>query len=64
MKNIIQDFVAEGIIGQYNISWHVLRMRDIKNNSECYDLYIGHEHIKTCDSVKESLKVLIDQFEE
>lgn len=62
MKNIKQDFVASGIIGSFDTEWDVLRLHDIKNNSTCYDLYIAHEHIKTCSSVKEALEVLIDQF--
>lgn len=64
MKNIIRTTAASGIIGQFGIEWEVKRLDDIKYNSTCYDLFIQHEFVKTCTSVKEALEVLIDQFSE
>lgn len=62
MKNIIRTLVACGVIGEYNIPWDVFRLHDIKNDGTCYDLFIDGEHIKTCESAKEAVEVLIDHF--
>lgn len=64
MKGIIRTTVAGGVIGQYDHAWEVHRLRDVKDDTESYELYINGNHIVSVDSVVEALAVLVEQFTE
>lgn len=64
MERIISNLVADGVIGGFNIKWKVLERYDTKHGDSFFDLFIHDQHIKSCVSVAEALKVLLDYFEE
>ena len=64
MARIQRTVVASGIIGQYGHEWVIMRLYDMKNNSECYDLYINKNYYDSYPSTFEALDMLVDQFRE
>lgn len=64
MARIERTMVASGIIGIFSHEWKIVKLYDIKYDSESYNLYINEEYYGDYPSVVKALATLVNQFEE